>query len=99
MQIKLVPKAAYKELADRSTIDKGLASRDEQLEEKHFAMPQEIEKEKLSTEEILSLPMFKVDKFSILCHLHKHHLWVSTLAYLNLFETGRFYCYSLGFTL
>uniref|UniRef100_A0A452YKS5 RRM domain-containing protein n=2 Tax=Aegilops tauschii subsp. strangulata TaxID=200361 RepID=A0A452YKS5_AEGTS len=59
LQIKLVPKAAYKELADRSTIDKGLASRDEQLEEKHFAMPQEIEKEKLSTEEILSLPMFK----------------------------------------
>ncbi|KAF6983660.1 hypothetical protein CFC21_001799 [Triticum aestivum] len=59
LQIKLVPKAAYKELADRSTIDKGLASRDEQLEEKHFATPPEIEKEKLPTEEILSLPMFK----------------------------------------
>ncbi|VAI43124.1 unnamed protein product [Triticum turgidum subsp. durum] len=59
LQIKIVPKAAYKELADRSIIDKELASRDEQLEEKHFATPQEIEKEKLPTEEILSLPMFK----------------------------------------
>ncbi|VAH16785.1 unnamed protein product [Triticum turgidum subsp. durum] len=59
LQIKIVPKAAYKELADRSTIDKELASRDEKIEEKHFATPQEIEKEKLPTEEILSLPMFK----------------------------------------
>uniref|UniRef100_A0A8R7VD52 RRM domain-containing protein n=1 Tax=Triticum urartu TaxID=4572 RepID=A0A8R7VD52_TRIUA len=59
LQIKIVPKAAYKELADRSIIDKELASRDEQLEEKHCATPQEIEKEKLPTEEILSLPMFK----------------------------------------
>ena len=72
MQIKIVPKAAYKELADRSIIDRELASRDEQLEEKHFATPQEIEKEKLPTEEILSLPMFKVDEFSILCHLQRH---------------------------
>uniref|UniRef100_A0ACD5TNY9 Uncharacterized protein n=1 Tax=Avena sativa TaxID=4498 RepID=A0ACD5TNY9_AVESA len=59
MQIKIAPRAARKELADQSTIDKELASKDEQLEEKHFATPQEIEKEKLPTEEILSLPMFK----------------------------------------
>ncbi|CAM0908852.1 unnamed protein product [Alopecurus aequalis] len=59
MQIKIIPRVARKELADQSTIDKELASRDEQREEKHFATPQEIEKEKLPTEEILSLPMFK----------------------------------------
>ncbi|KAI4979603.1 hypothetical protein ZWY2020_016356 [Hordeum vulgare] len=65
LQIKVAPKAAYKELADRSTIDKELTSGDEQREEKHFATPQEIEKEKLPTEEILSLPMFKVDEFKL----------------------------------
>ncbi|XP_047093419.1 U11/U12 small nuclear ribonucleoprotein 65 kDa protein-like isoform X1 [Lolium rigidum] len=59
MQIKITPRPASKELADQRTIDKELASRDEQLEQKHFATPQEIEKEKLPTEEILSLPMFK----------------------------------------
>ena len=66
MQIKIIPRAARKELTDQSNIDKELASRDEQLEEKQFATPQEIEKEKLPTEEILSLPMFKVDEFSII---------------------------------
>ncbi|CAM0956609.1 unnamed protein product [Alopecurus aequalis] len=59
MQIQIIPRASRKELADQSTIDKELASRDEQVEEKSFATPQEIEKEKLPTEEILSLPMFK----------------------------------------
>ena len=66
MQIKIIPRSARKELTDQSTIDKELTSRDEQLEEKHFATPQEIEKEKLPTEEILSLPMFKVDAFSMI---------------------------------
>jgi hypothetical protein len=61
VQIKITPRPASKELADQRTIDKELASRDEQLEQKHFATPEEIEKEKLPTEEILSLPMFKVD--------------------------------------
>lgn len=58
LQINILPKAAHKELADQSTIDKELSSKDEP-EEKYFVTPQEIEKEKLPTEEILSLPMFK----------------------------------------
>lgn len=32
----------------------------EQLQEKHFVTPQEMSREKLPPEEILSLPMFKV---------------------------------------
>ena len=66
MQINIIPRAARKELPEQSAIDKELALRDEQLEGKHFATPQEIEKEKLPTEEILSLPMFKVDEFGII---------------------------------
>jgi hypothetical protein len=47
-------------------------STNEQLEEKHFVTPQEIEKDKLPPEEILSLPMFKVHIANELsCHLHK----------------------------
>lgn len=65
MQIKFAPKAAQNELADQSTTEKELASRDGQLEEKHFLTPQEIEKEKLPPEEILSLPMFKVHELCL----------------------------------
>jgi len=47
-------------------------STNEQLEEKHFVTPQEIEKDKLPPEEILSLPMFKVQIGIVLsCHLHR----------------------------
>jgi hypothetical protein len=47
-------------------------STNEQLEEKHFVTPQEIEKDKLPPEEILSLPMFKVQIVNVLsCHLHR----------------------------
>ncbi|KAL5218479.1 hypothetical protein ABZP36_019163 [Zizania latifolia] len=59
LQINITPKAAQKELAVQSTVDKELVSRDELLEGKHFVTPQDIEKEKLPPEEILSLPMFK----------------------------------------
>jgi U11/U12 small nuclear ribonucleoprotein SNRNP65 len=77
VQIKIAPRAASKDLADQSATDKELASRDEQLEQKHFATPQEIEKDKLPTEEILSLPMFKVDFFVLLFRLRKHcvNIW------------------------
>jgi hypothetical protein len=47
-----------------------LDSTNEQLEEKHFVTPQEIEKDKLPPEEILSLPMFKVQIANVPpCHL------------------------------
>ncbi|KAG8063532.1 hypothetical protein GUJ93_ZPchr0003g17770 [Zizania palustris] len=59
LQINIIPKGAQKELAVQSTADKELVSKDELLEGKHFVTPQDIEKEKLPLEEILSLPMFK----------------------------------------
>ncbi|XP_062215731.1 U11/U12 small nuclear ribonucleoprotein 65 kDa protein-like [Phragmites australis] len=59
LQIKIAPKPTRKEPPVQSTTDKELASTNEQLEERHFVTPQEIEKEKLPPEEILSLPMFK----------------------------------------
>ncbi|RCV44993.1 hypothetical protein SETIT_9G418100v2 [Setaria italica] len=59
LQIKIAPKATQKEPPIPSTTDKELDSTNEQLEEKHFVTPQEIEKDKLPPEEILSLPMFK----------------------------------------
>ncbi|KAJ1297335.1 hypothetical protein BS78_01G367600 [Paspalum vaginatum] len=59
LQIKIAPKLREKEPPIPSTIEKELNSMHEQLEEKHFVTPQEIEKEKLPPEEILSLPMFK----------------------------------------
>ncbi|CAN6320141.1 unnamed protein product [Urochloa humidicola] len=59
LQIKIAPKATQKQLPVQSTTDKELDSANEQLEEKHFVTPQEIEKDKLPPEEILSLPMFK----------------------------------------
>jgi U11/U12 small nuclear ribonucleoprotein SNRNP65 len=74
VQIKITPRPASKELADQRTIDKELASRDEQLEQKHFATPEEIEKEKLPTEEILSLPMFKVDFYLLFAQTLCGHL-------------------------
>lgn len=59
LQIKIAPKIAQKEPPVQSTADKEMDSTNEQLEEKHFVTPQEIEKDKLPPEEILSLPMFK----------------------------------------
>uniref|UniRef100_A0A0D9VTK0 RRM domain-containing protein n=1 Tax=Leersia perrieri TaxID=77586 RepID=A0A0D9VTK0_9ORYZ len=59
LQINIAPKAGMKELAVQNTIDKESVPRDEHLEKKHFVTPQDIEKEKLPPEEILSLPMFK----------------------------------------
>ncbi|CAL4930781.1 unnamed protein product [Urochloa decumbens] len=62
LQIKIAPKATQKELpvpSVPSTTDKELDSANEKVEEKHFVTPQEIEKDKLPPEEILSLPMFK----------------------------------------
>ncbi|KAF8728555.1 hypothetical protein HU200_017818 [Digitaria exilis] len=59
LQIKIASKATQKEQPVPSTTDKELDSTNEQLEEKHFVTPQEIEKDKLPPEEILSLPMFK----------------------------------------
>ncbi|XP_039829844.1 U11/U12 small nuclear ribonucleoprotein 65 kDa protein-like isoform X2 [Panicum virgatum] len=59
LQIKIAPKTAQKEPPVQSTADKEMDSTNEQLEEKHFVTPQEIEKDKLPPEEILSLPMFK----------------------------------------
>ncbi|KAL6660148.1 hypothetical protein ACP70R_002270 [Stipagrostis hirtigluma subsp. patula] len=59
LQIKIAPKPTQKEHPIQSTTtDTELASTNE-LEEKHFVTAQEIEKEKLPPEEILSLPMFK----------------------------------------
>ncbi|KAL6902216.1 hypothetical protein ACP4OV_005092 [Aristida adscensionis] len=57
LQIKIAPKSTQKESA-QSTTERELTSVNE-LEEKHFVTPQEIEEEKLPPEEILSLPMFK----------------------------------------
>ncbi|XP_006650019.1 U11/U12 small nuclear ribonucleoprotein 65 kDa protein [Oryza brachyantha] len=59
LQINITAKTAQKELTVQSTTDKELVPTDEQVEEKHFVTPQDIEKEKLPPEEILSLPMFK----------------------------------------
>ncbi|PAN49872.1 hypothetical protein GQ55_9G491400 [Panicum hallii var. hallii] len=59
LQIKIAPKTTQKEPPVQSTADKEMDSTNEQLEEKHFVTPQEIEKDKLPPEEILSLPMFK----------------------------------------
>ncbi|WVZ95137.1 hypothetical protein U9M48_040938 [Paspalum notatum var. saurae] len=59
LQIKIAPKLAEKEQPIPSTTDKELNSTHEQHEEKHFVTPQEIDKEKLPPEKILSLPMFK----------------------------------------
>ncbi|XP_052145918.1 U11/U12 small nuclear ribonucleoprotein 65 kDa protein [Oryza glaberrima] len=59
LQINIAPKAAQKELTVQSTTDKELVPTAEQLQGKHFVTPQDIEKEKLPPEEILSLPMFK----------------------------------------
>lgn len=59
LQIKIAPKPTEKEPPVPSMTDKELKPTHEQLEEKHFLTPQEIEKEKLPPEEILSLPMFK----------------------------------------
>jgi U11/U12 small nuclear ribonucleoprotein SNRNP65 len=46
----------------------------EQLQEKHFVTPQEMLREKLPPEEILSLPMFKVHIPCVVlpCHLHRY---------------------------
>jgi U11/U12 small nuclear ribonucleoprotein SNRNP65 len=68
LQINIAPKAAQKELTVQSTTDKELVPTAEQLQGKHFVTPQDIEKEKLPPEEILSLPMFKV-----------HKLWLPSL--------------------
>lgn len=45
----------------------------ERLQEKHFVTPQEMSREKLPPEEILSLPMFKVHIAYVVlpCHLHR----------------------------
>ncbi|XP_062211119.1 U11/U12 small nuclear ribonucleoprotein 65 kDa protein-like [Phragmites australis] len=59
LQIKIAPKSTWKESLVQSTTDKESASTNEQLEEKYFVTPQEIEEGKLPPEEILSLPMFK----------------------------------------
>ncbi|KAF0921566.1 hypothetical protein E2562_009767 [Oryza meyeriana var. granulata] len=59
LQINIAPKATQKELTVQSCTDKELVPTDERLEGKHFVTPQDIEKEKLPPEEILSLPMFK----------------------------------------
>uniref|UniRef100_A0A0E0GLU1 RRM domain-containing protein n=1 Tax=Oryza nivara TaxID=4536 RepID=A0A0E0GLU1_ORYNI len=59
LQINIAPKAAQKELTVQSTTDKELVPTAEQLQGKHFVTTQDIEKEKLPPEEILSLPMFK----------------------------------------
>lgn len=54
----------------------------EQLQEKHFVTPQEMSREKLPPEEILSLPMFKVHiaYVVLLCQdvwFKVHHLFIS----------------------
>ncbi|TVU47216.1 hypothetical protein EJB05_06808 [Eragrostis curvula] len=59
LQIKIAPKHTQKEPPVQSTTDNELILTHEQLEEKHFVTTEEIEKEKLPPEEILSLPMFK----------------------------------------
>ncbi|GJN31350.1 hypothetical protein PR202_gb19739 [Eleusine coracana subsp. coracana] len=57
--IKIAPKNTHKEPSGQSTTDNELTLTHEPLEEKHFVTTEEIEKEKLPPEEILSLPMFK----------------------------------------
>ncbi|KAK3151508.1 hypothetical protein QOZ80_3AG0246770 [Eleusine coracana subsp. coracana] len=59
LQIKIAPKNTHKEPCGQSTTDNELTLTHEPLEEKHFVTTEEIEKEKLPPEEILSLPMFK----------------------------------------
>ena len=63
LQIKIAPKHTHKEPPLQSMIDNELTLTHEQVEVKHFVTTEEIEKEKLPPEEILSLPMFKVNVF------------------------------------
>lgn len=60
LQIKIAPKPTLKDIADDANNIKELTdSVQEQVEQKPYAMPEDIEKAKLPPEEILSLPMFK----------------------------------------
>ncbi|CAL9088184.1 unnamed protein product [Musa acuminata var. zebrina] len=59
LQIKVTPKPTTKETTDYSGSTKEPDSANQVLEQKVFALPQEIESGKLPPEEILSLPMFK----------------------------------------
>lgn len=60
LQIKIAPKPTQKENTNDDSKTKELIEPvEEHLEEKPYAMPQEIESGKLPLEEILSLPMFK----------------------------------------
>ncbi|ONL97552.1 U11/U12 small nuclear ribonucleoprotein 65 kDa protein [Zea mays] len=59
LQIKITPKPIQKEPPVPSMTENEPDSTHEQLQEKHFVTPQEMSREKLPPEEILSLPMFK----------------------------------------
>jgi len=59
LQIKIAPKPMQKEPPVPSITENEPDSTHEQLQEKHFVTPQEMLREKLPPEEILSLPMFK----------------------------------------
>lgn len=60
-QIKIAPKRKLKDIFDDGNNIKELTDPvEEQVEQKPYAMPEDIEKGKLPPEEILSLPMFKV---------------------------------------
>ncbi|XP_066351382.1 U11/U12 small nuclear ribonucleoprotein 65 kDa protein-like [Miscanthus floridulus] len=59
LQIKIAAKPIQKEPPVQSMTENEPDSTHEQLQEKHFVTPQEMSREKLPPEEILSLPMFK----------------------------------------
>ncbi|ONK62763.1 uncharacterized protein A4U43_C07F7890 [Asparagus officinalis] len=60
LQIKIAPKAPQKGITDDATDGKELTEPvQEQVEQKPYAAPEDIQKGKLPPEEILSLPMFK----------------------------------------
>jgi U11/U12 small nuclear ribonucleoprotein 65 kDa protein len=58
-----VPKRTHKGPPVQDTTDNELTLTNEQAEENHFVTTEEIEKERLPPEEILSLPMFMVNQF------------------------------------